>query len=287
MKKSIYLFALLFSASIIFTACDRDEPVASVSLNHSTLTLIVGESQRLIATILPADATNQNVRWTSSDEAVATVDDNGLVTAVSLGTATITAQAGSQTAVCEIIVYDRYNAVGVVINGVRWATRNVDAPGTFADNPQDAGMLYQWNRRIGWSSTNPMTDSNGNTTWDSSIPAGTAWYAENDPCPAGWRVPTQAELTNLRNQPNIWVSNWNDTGINGRLFGTAPNQIFLPAAGNRYIGGWLNSVGTIGDYWSSTQVGRNAMVLWFTSTHSGANDIDRTNGFSVRCVADN
>ena len=38
---------------------------------------------------------------------------------------------------------------GVVINGVRWATRNVDKPGTFAANPEDAGMLYQWNRKVG------------------------------------------------------------------------------------------------------------------------------------------
>jgi hypothetical protein len=36
--------------------------------------------------------------------------------------------------------------LGVVINGVKWATRNVDAPGTFAESPQAAGMFYQWNR---------------------------------------------------------------------------------------------------------------------------------------------
>ena len=34
---------------------------------------------------------------------------------------------------------------GVLINGVCWATRNVDAPGTFAENPEDPGMMYQWN----------------------------------------------------------------------------------------------------------------------------------------------
>jgi len=38
---------------------------------------------------------------------------------------------------------------GVVINGVKWATRNVDKPGTFVANPEDFGMLYQWNRRVG------------------------------------------------------------------------------------------------------------------------------------------
>ena len=69
---------------------------------------------------------------------------------------------------------------GVVINGVRWATRNVDTPGTFARNPEDFGMLFQWNRRQGWSSAD--SEIRG---WNSFIPTGTAWYAENDPCPQG------------------------------------------------------------------------------------------------------
>lgn len=43
---------------------------------------------------------------------------------------------------------------GVVINGVRWATCNVAAPGQFATNPEDAGMFYQWDDTIGWSSIN-------------------------------------------------------------------------------------------------------------------------------------
>ena len=51
---------------------------------------------------------------------------------------------------------------GVLINGVRWATRNVDAPGTFTTAPENAGMLYQWNRRVGWSNSEPMVNSNGN-----------------------------------------------------------------------------------------------------------------------------
>ena len=48
---------------------------------------------------------------------------------------------------------------GVEIDGIIWATRNVDAPGTFAENPEDTGMLFQWNRRVGWSATDPIINS--------------------------------------------------------------------------------------------------------------------------------
>ena len=40
---------------------------------------------------------------------------------------------------------------GVEINGVTWATRNVDAPGTFAAKPEDMGMFYQWNSKVSWT----------------------------------------------------------------------------------------------------------------------------------------
>jgi len=45
----------------------------------------------------------------------------------------------------------RIHDEGVVINGVKWATRNVDRPNTFAETPESAGMFYQWNDKIGWS----------------------------------------------------------------------------------------------------------------------------------------
>jgi len=48
------------------------------------------------------------------------------------------------------------NSTGVLINEVVWATCNVNTPGTFAPHPSELGMFYQWNRRIGWSSTDPM-----------------------------------------------------------------------------------------------------------------------------------
>ena len=80
--------------------------VTKVELSQSALTLDVGESETLTATITPTDATNQKVTWSSSDSDVATVDTNGNVTAVGAGTATITVttEDGGKTATCAVTV---------------------------------------------------------------------------------------------------------------------------------------------------------------------------------------
>ena len=80
-------------------------PVTGVSLNETSLTLTEEETATLTATVQPANATNQNVTWTSSNTSVATVQ-NGTVTAVSAGTATITVttEDGGFTATCTVTV---------------------------------------------------------------------------------------------------------------------------------------------------------------------------------------
>ena len=144
----------------------------------------------------------------------------------------------------------------VMINGVCWATRNVDMPGTFAENPEDAGMFYQWNRRIGWSSTDPMINSNGDNIWNNILPPSVSiWVPVTDPSPPGYRVPTLGELNNLIDETFVTISPMTTlNGVNGRWFTDKNNgnSIFLPAAGYRYVGdGTLTSVGMHGGYWSN------------------------------------
>ena len=79
--------------------------VSSVELDANALTLDVNETAYLHATVLPNDATDPSVTWSSSDKSVATVV-NGMVKGIAAGTATITAKAGEKTAVCEITVSD-------------------------------------------------------------------------------------------------------------------------------------------------------------------------------------
>jgi len=181
------------------------------------------------------------------------------------------------------------NEEGVVINGIRWATRNVDMPGTFAAKPEDAGMFYQWNRKIGWSSTDPMINSSGGNTWDASSPTGDSWEKANDPSPLGYRVPTDAEFKTLFNTTfvtNVWTT---ENGVPGRRFTdiATNNSFFLPATGARInTDGTLNYVGTNGYYWSSTSTMGHAWCLNFDDSSTHVYGYYKTPGLSVRPVAE-
>ena len=84
----------------------RIYPVESVSLDKASLELTEGDKATLTATILPENASNKNISWTSSDEKIATVSAAGEVTAVAPGKATITVttEDGNMTAKCEVTV---------------------------------------------------------------------------------------------------------------------------------------------------------------------------------------
>lgn len=78
-------------------------PATGITLNHSTLSLAVGGSVALTATLTPENATDAVV-WSSNNKEIAEVSNNGTVTAKALGTATITATVGSYAATCEVTV---------------------------------------------------------------------------------------------------------------------------------------------------------------------------------------
>ena len=84
---------------------DGATAVTSVALDKTELVLIVGDAAaQLKATVLPEDATDKTVTWSSDKTSVATVDATGNVTAVAEGEATITAKAGDKTATCKVTV---------------------------------------------------------------------------------------------------------------------------------------------------------------------------------------
>jgi uncharacterized protein (TIGR02145 family) len=139
---------------------------------------------------------------------------------------------------------------GVVIDGVRWATRNVGRSGTFTRNSENFGGYF-------------------------------TWYEAKNACPHGWRLPTREELESLRAAgEGLAVVN----GVNGRAFGIAPNQIFLPAAG---LGNTNCALIGMGYYWSSSA--SDAPLGWSLQFGSGGSSVwynSRAFRSSVRCVAE-
>ncbi|MCR5724827.1 MAG: Ig-like domain-containing protein [Treponema sp.] len=116
MKHFLKTFAALLAASsllVFFASCQTDDDddssdsgtvaVTSVELNKTTTSITVGETETLTATVKPDNATDKTVTWSSSDTTVATVE-NGVITAVASGDATITAKAGDKTATCAVTV---------------------------------------------------------------------------------------------------------------------------------------------------------------------------------------
>ncbi len=137
----------------------------------------------------------------------------------------------------------------VLIGGVEWATRNVGEPGKFVDSPSDKGGLFTFEE------------------------AQTA-------CPAGWRVPTPAELKVLAIAGSVWEFN---NGTEGRTFGKEKQTIFLPAASAVPF----FPKDKAGYYWSDT---KKMVISGYCLSFNAGSRVDPDDyqvdlsKFSVRCV---
>lgn len=92
------------------------KPVTGVTLNKTYLSMVVGDSKKLKATITPSNATYRKAQWKSSDTSVATVDEDGVITALKEGSVTITASAkdnSGKKAVCYVTVRERVPSTGI------------------------------------------------------------------------------------------------------------------------------------------------------------------------------
>ncbi len=182
--KSILFFTIGVSSAsvvspVVLSSCGKQKHqqvvhVTSVSLDNDRLDLISGEIAQLKATVLPTDATNKNVTWTSSNESVATVDKNGNIKAISEGTATITVTTkdGGYTATCLVTVTEKVISVtSVTLDKDKLELPEGDAAQLIATVlPENAT-----NKNVTWSSSDPSTasvDQNGNVT---AIATGWFW----------------------------------------------------------------------------------------------------------------
>lgn len=134
MKRTNYLFGAILALLFLAVSCVKEddetclrEPVIppvtriealTLTLNKDVLELNTTEEETLIATVLPEDATERTVVWSSSHPEFATVDQTGKVTGVALGTTTITATCGVLSATCVVTVRP-----DIFVGGYQWGVR--------------------------------------------------------------------------------------------------------------------------------------------------------------------
>lgn len=267
----------------------------SVSLDQPELILAPGETATLTATVLPGDSTDE-VEWSSSDEAIATVKD-GEVTAVAEGEATITAKAGDKTATCCVKVKNKVPEGAVDLGlSVYWAECNLGA-----EKPEDYGDYYAWGEtepkenyrwstyKFGTSSSGPFSKYNTKESFG-TVDNKTVLDPEDDVAHVtlggNWRMPTDEEWTELREKCTwTWTT---QNGVNGRLVASNGNSIFLPAAGYRRNTD-LVIAGSYAFYWSSslnTDYPDGAWFVYFYSSGVYRYDNIRCYGQSVRPVSE-
>ena len=282
--------------------------VESVTLDKTSLELEEGQTYQLTATVLPGNATDKAVTWSSSDNSVAYVSNGseaggadgsvgspaGTVVALKAGNATITASCGGKSATCALVVTAKpvVEAVDLGLpSGIKWRGWNVGA-----SKPEEYGDYYAWGE------TSTKADYGWSTyKWGKSSSATFTRYGEDrktqfsdydyadDAARAvlgdGWRTPTSAEWTELlTNCSWAWTTS---NGVKGmRVTGKNGNSIFLPAAGYKGERG-LTNAGSYGDYWSSTLYGGNLSysVDFYASGHEKGSNT-RNCGLTVRPVKD-
>ena len=285
-------------------------PVQSISLNRTELTLEPGQQFELIAAIMPENATNKVVSWSSTARSYQlSLSDNGLscmIGALAECEATITVRSADNPAqlyaTCKVTVTGGSSAdpgeevvdLGLP-SGLKWRSMNVGA-----SKPEDYGNYYAWAEtepKSSYTEANykyPSTSySDGITIWKKydTTPGGdgkTKLDAEDDAATANlggkWRMPTAKEFKELcDNCTWKWTTR---NGVGGmQVTGPNGNSIFLPAGG-WYSGSTLNNRNTYGSYWTATGYGELTQGVDFISSGTSAFVGGRCGGRSVRPVMD-
>lgn len=307
---------------------DLGVPVSQVKLDREELVLSIGETATLTAIISPENASLKDCSWESSNPRIVSVTTTGEVFGVSPGVARIIVKTfdGNLNTYCQVTVnpqeYYEYSAavpekvdLGLP-SGLKWASFNLGATA-----PEEYGDYFAWGE------TQPYYLSQDPPVWKETKEEGYYWpsykwcqasgEALTKYCnksnfgyngytdyrmilePAddaarvnlgeNWRMPTDEEWEELLNG---CTSSWTTiNGVNGYRFTSNinGNSIFLPAA-SIYNGIYLSSVGSIGNYWSSSLYDfypdRAWCVSFFSSDVYRSPNYFRNFGLPIRPVYD-
>lgn len=303
--------------------------VTSITLSKTYLSLPVGDEETIsVTSILPDNANNKSFTWSTSSNYVATVDQNGKITAKAIGDAVIKATANDGSGVfasCSVVVRKRGPSGSVDLGlSVFWATCNICESG-FVSSPEKYGDVYAWGEtETHYSSKDPLIWKDGKTGYnfasykwyDASTKTYTKYVTSRyfgtldyksvlEPqddvahvkLGGSWRMPTNQEWIELLNNCTwTWVTNYNGTGVNGRLVTSNinGNSIFLPAASGCWDEYNFNGYNEGGVYWSSSLDYNNphsAYIVGFGPGGVNRTDIVRYSdyrcyGWSIRPVSE-
>jgi uncharacterized protein (TIGR02145 family) len=269
---------------------------SGISLNKKSIKFTTLKPDTLIAEVFPTYSVNKSVSWHSSNSAVATVSQDGIVTPKTGGNAKIyvTTNGSNQSDSCSVTVI----ICGAYTNAAKtqWLSfmcHNLGADETadpFTPSAKIHGAKYKWGVKNpaltqaadqanagaipNWSSITPSPTTNG-VNWD---------MVNANPCPVGWRVPTSAEWNAVFNNNTItrvgsWTNNNYDSGIK------VGSTLFLPTAGYRSFDGALSNRGVRGYHLSATADGTNGSYMFHSDNQYGMYSDSRSYAYSVRCVA--
>jgi len=186
------------------------------------------------------------------------------------------------------------------ITGKTWMDRNLGASQVASSSSDEAsfGDLYQWGRGtdghqirtsdITTTLSNSDTPGHADFIINSSSSTHYDWRSPqnnnlwqgvsgtNNPCPSGYRLPTEVEMEAER-------TSWSSSNSAGAF--ASPLKLPVAIARDGFYGG-LYMLGSGGYYWSSTIEGAKSRYLFFSSSTSDTSFDYRANGFSVRCIKD-